>query len=96
MPLEDFFIAYGKQDRAGRIRRKRVRAASARPGYRHISKLSKRFDSDISAVCGAFCLTVEAGQVTAARIAFGGMAATPARAREAEAALVGKPLTRPR
>ncbi len=92
MPLEDFFVAYGKQDRAADefVESVFVPRPTARQVV-HISKLSKRFDSDISAVCGAFCLTVEAGQVTAARIAFGGMAATPARAREAEAALVGKP-----
>jgi xanthine dehydrogenase small subunit len=41
-----------------------------------ITKLSKRFDSDISAVCAAFHLTV-AGGVISARIAFGGMAGTP-------------------
>ncbi|HZV10559.1 MAG TPA: xanthine dehydrogenase small subunit, partial [Novosphingobium sp.] len=56
-----------------------------------IAKLSKRFDSDISAVCAAFALQVEAGQVSFARIAFGGMAATPKRARAAEAALLGQP-----
>ncbi len=54
-----------------------------------ISKLSKRFDSDISAVCGAIALRVEAGRITQARIAFGGMAATPKRAKAAEAALIG-------
>jgi xanthine dehydrogenase small subunit len=43
-------------------------------------KLSKRFDQDISSVCAAF----RAGSET--RFAFGGMAATPARARKAEAA----------
>ena len=57
----------------------------------HISKLSRRFDSDISAVLGAFALTVEHGAITAARAVFGGMAATPRRAPGCEAALVGKP-----
>ena len=41
-------------------------------------KLSKRFDQDISAVMGAFRLTLEGGMVASdVRIAFGGMAATP-------------------
>jgi len=55
--------------------------------------MSKRFDQDISAVCGAFCVTVDAGIVTRARIAFGGMAGTPHRATQVENALVGQPWT---
>ena len=54
-------------------------------------KWSKRIDQDISAVCAAFALRVDEGRVASARIAFGGMAAIPARARHAEAALVGQP-----
>lgn len=56
-------------------------------------KISKRFDDDISAVCGAFRLTFDGETVTEARIAFGGMAAIPARARHCEQALVGQPLS---
>jgi xanthine dehydrogenase small subunit len=59
-----------------------------------IFKLSKRFDQDISAVCGAFALTLQDGAVAAARVAFGGMAATPRRAGACEAALIGRPWTR--
>ena len=59
----------------------------------HIAKLSKRFDSDISALCGAFRLTLREGTIAAARIAFGGMAATPRRAPACEAALTGAPFT---
>ncbi|HEX9858602.1 MAG TPA: xanthine dehydrogenase small subunit, partial [Paracoccaceae bacterium] len=54
-------------------------------------KLSKRFDQDISAVCGCFNVTVTAGRVSAARIAFGGMAGVPKRALAVEAALIGQP-----
>ncbi len=54
-----------------------------------IVKLSKRFDSDISGVCGAFALRIEDGVVREARIAFGGMAGIPARAPGCEAALTG-------
>ena len=53
-------------------------------------KISKRFDQDISAVVGAFAITVEDGVVASVRIAFGGMAATPARAPACEAALIGQ------
>ena len=56
-------------------------------------KVTKRFDQDISAVCGAFRLELDQGFVRSIRIGFGGMAATPARAPFAEAALTGKPWT---
>lgn len=92
LPLEDFFIAYGKQDRApGEF----VESLSLeRPGADDLFacyKISKRFDQDISAVLAAILVRIEAGQVADARIAFGGMAATPGRARRAEAALIGQP-----
>ena len=58
-----------------------------------VYKISKRRDEDISSVCGAFCIAVADGTVSRARIAYGGMAATPKRAAKVEAALVGKPWT---
>src|SRR3546814_14551158 len=54
-------------------------------------KLSKRFDQDISAVCAAFSVILDGEIVRGARIAFGGVAATPKRASQAEQALVGQP-----
>jgi xanthine dehydrogenase small subunit len=57
-------------------------------------KVSKRFDQDISAVCGGFAVTLRDGVVSQARIAYGGLAATPRRAAAAEAALAGKPFAR--
>ena len=56
-------------------------------------KITKRRDEDISAVAVGFHVAVENGTVTTARLAFGGMAATPKRAATVEAALVGKPWT---
>ena len=92
LPLEDFFIAYGKQDRAPGEFVESVRIPRPAPGTRiRIVKLSKRFDSDISALCGAFALRIEGGVVAEARIAFGGMAGIPARAPACEAALTGQP-----
>jgi xanthine dehydrogenase small subunit len=92
MPLDDFFLAYGKQDRApGEFVEAVIVPKSSPASVLKIYKLSKRFDQDISAVCGAFALTLEDGLVRAARIAFGGMAATPKRALACEAALLGKP-----
>ena len=91
IPLEDFFLAYGRQDRAPGEVVAGVTIPRPAPGWRFSAfKLSKRFDQDISAVCGAFNLKISGGRVEAARIAFGGMAATPKRAQEAEAALTGQ------
>jgi xanthine dehydrogenase small subunit len=56
-------------------------------------KVSKRFDQDISAVCGAFRVRVEDGVVRLARVAFGGMAATPVRVGAVEDFLVGRAWT---
>ncbi len=54
-----------------------------------VYKISKRFDDDISALCLAVNLRLEAGQVVHASIGVGGVAATPVRARRAEAVLTG-------
>ena len=92
IPLEDFFIAYGRQDRAAGEFVESVRIPRPSPdALIRIWKLSKRFDSDISGVCGAFALRIADGMVTGARVAFGGMAAIPARAPGCEAALIGNP-----
>jgi xanthine dehydrogenase small subunit len=94
IPLEAYFLDYGKQDRRPDEFVESVFVP--RPGAGSVvlvSKLSRRFDSDISAVLGAFALTVEAGVIASARVAFGGMAATPRRAAGCEAALKGKPLS---
>lgn len=93
MPLEAYFLDYGKQDRLPGEFVESVFVPRPKANAKvHISKLSRRFDSDISAVLGAFALTVDAGLITTARVAFGGMAATPRRALACEAALVGQPL----
>ncbi|MDG1407032.1 MAG: xanthine dehydrogenase small subunit [Octadecabacter sp.] len=89
-PIEDFFIAYGKQDRQPGEFVEAVTIPKSAPALR-CYKLSKRFDQDISAVCGCFNITVADGKITDARIAFGGMAGTPKRAPLSEAALVGRP-----
>jgi xanthine dehydrogenase small subunit len=94
MPLEDYFIAYGKQDlRPGEFVESLHIPRPSPDDIIHISKLTRRFDSDITAVCGAFKLTVRDEEITGARVAFGGMAATPKRAGSCEAALVSQPFT---
>ena len=90
--LEDFFLDYGKQDLGLSEFVESVRIPRPSPDMLvRIWKLSKRFDSDISGVCGAFALRIENDIVRDARVAFGGMAGIPARAPACEAALTGKP-----
>ena len=96
LPLEEFFIAYGKQDRqpgelVWQIKVPRLKASENFRAY----KIGKRFDQDISAVMAAFKLTVHNGEIASARIAFGGMAATPLRAMKCEQALQGSAVDDP-
>lgn len=92
IPLEDFFIAYGKQDRApGEFVEAVHVPMPAKDAHFAIYKISKRRDEDITAALGAFHVIVKGGVVESARIAYGGMAATPKRAEAVEAALVGRP-----
>ncbi len=88
LPLEDFFLEYRKQDRQPGEFVEAVSIPATAPNLR-CYKLSKRFDQDISAVCGCFNLAITDGVVRDARIAFGGMAGTPKRASHAEAVLLG-------
>ena len=92
LALEDFYLGYQQKDlRAGEfVQAVRVPLPSAGQRFRTY-KLAKRFDQDISAVCAAFAVTLDGDTIVDARIAFGGMAATPKRAGEAEAVLRGRP-----
>jgi xanthine dehydrogenase small subunit len=53
-------------------------------------KVSKRQEDDISAVCLAIQLQLDGGHISAVRIGAGGVAATPVRAVQTEAALIGQ------
>jgi xanthine dehydrogenase small subunit len=94
LPLEDYFLAYGRQDRRpGEFVEAVIVPRPDEATLYRVFKLSKRFDQDISAVCAGFALTIRDGVVEGARVAFGGMAATPKRAMACEAALIGQPWT---
>jgi xanthine dehydrogenase small subunit len=90
--LEAFFLDYGRQDLHPGEFVEAVRLPLPTAGDRfHCYKLTKRFDQDISSVCGAFYLHVDdGGTVDAARFAYGGMAGIPKRAPAAEAAVLGR------
>ncbi len=87
--VEDFFLEYGKQDRKPGEFVEAITIPNSAPDLR-CYKISKRFDQDISAVCGCFNIRIEDGRVASAKIAFGGMAGIPKRASHVEAALQGQ------
>ncbi|MET0272277.1 MAG: xanthine dehydrogenase small subunit [Phenylobacterium sp.] len=92
LPLEAYFLAYGKRDRApGEFVEAVIVPKLPADRLFKVFKLSKRLDQDISAVCAGISIGVTDGVVADARIAFGGMAATPKRAAACEAALAGQP-----
>ena len=94
--LEDYFIDYGKQDRKPGEVLWRIDIPKLKSNERFFAhKLSKRFDQDISAVLAAFKFVISGRVVTSAVVAFGGMAATPRRARQTEDALRGLKLDAP-
>ncbi len=92
IPLETFFIAYGKQDRQPGEFVETVHVPVPAKGTKFaVYKVTKRRDEDITATLGAFYLTLASdGTVADIRIAYGGMAATPKRATAVEKALIGK------
>ena len=97
LALEDLYTGY----RQNRMAQDEVLSAIRVPlpdaaqggeqGWLQAYKVSKRHDDDISAVCLAVDLRTQGGIVCAVRIGAGGVAATPARARQTESALLGKP-----
>ena len=90
LPLDAFYLGYQKTALAAGEFVAAIRVPRPAPDLRFRTyKVSKRYDQDISAVCAAFALRIADGAIVEARIAFGGMAATPKRAAHAEAALTG-------
>lgn len=91
LPLERFYLGYQRKDLQPGEFVVSVTVPHPRPEQLVASyKVTKRFDQDIAAVCAAFALEFDGASISIARIAFGGMAAIPARAHATEAALVGK------
>ena len=98
LALEDLYLGYQKKalqpgEFVQAVRVPLPVPMGAAAGERFIAsyKISKRFDQDISAVCAAMVMDVKDGVIVAARIAYGGMAAIPQRARHTESALLGQP-----
>jgi len=102
MPLEDFYTGYRQNllaaDEVVAFIKVLLPASAASSSTTSLQttllrayKISKRYDDDISAVCLVLNLTLDAGVVSDISIGAGGVAATPVRARQTEAALRGQP-----
>ncbi|MEO8135742.1 MAG: FAD binding domain-containing protein, partial [Betaproteobacteria bacterium] len=92
LALEDLYLGYQKKALSADEIVAAIELPLPVPDLRFRTyKVSKRYDSDISAVCAAFALRLDGGRIAEARIAFGGMAPVPKRAARAEGALVGQP-----
>ncbi|MEM7736058.1 MAG: xanthine dehydrogenase small subunit [Deinococcota bacterium] len=99
LPLAEFFKGYRQTDLEPGdiitqicIPRQMTVDSSTRLSQSY--KVGKRGTDDISIVAAAFCIDIdEANIITHARLAYGGVAATPARAVDVETWLVGKPWT---
>ncbi|MDQ6808502.1 MAG: xanthine dehydrogenase small subunit, partial [Verrucomicrobiota bacterium] len=92
--LDDFFVSYRQTAlRPGEILKSISvpRIAADTRSIRRFYKVSKRREMDISTVAAAFAVRVtEGGTIVHARLAYGGVAAMPIRARATERALIGK------
>ncbi|MGR3984473.1 MAG: FAD binding domain-containing protein [Gammaproteobacteria bacterium] len=88
---EKFFRDYKKTALAkGEFIRSILLPRATKRGRLLAYKISKRIDDDISAVCAVFWIEADGARIAKARIAFGGMAATPKRALQCERALLGR------
>ena len=98
IPIDQFFIDYRKTKLQERgliisVIIPKPELAEDHQQFVKIYKVSKRLDDDISAVCGAFSITLHDNLIVDARCAFGGMAAIPKRATHCETALINQPLS---
>ena len=93
LPLEDFYLDYMKSALAPGEFVQAIEVPLDNPAQVRAYKISKRFDSDISAVCAGVSIELAGGTVKAVRLAFGGMAGIVKRAGKAEAAVTGQPWT---
>ena len=94
LPLDEFYLGYQQTALVPSefVQAARLPLPGADEGCHLRSyKAAKRFDQDISAVCGAYFMRLEQGVVADIRVCYGGMAAVPKRAEHCEGALRGRP-----
>ena len=93
LPINNFFIDYRKTKLKKNEFIRSIKIPLFKKNIFKAFKVSKRFDDDISSVCGSFNFEINKNKIKEAFIAFGGMAAVPKRAKACEKILKNKPLT---
>ena len=88
IPLSDFFISYRKTKLKKGDLVYSVIIPINQKSYFKAYKISKRFDDDISTVCGSFNFLIKKNKIIKAKIAYGGMSEIPKRAKSIEKKLI--------
>ena len=92
LPINNFFIDYRKTKLKKNEFIRSIKIPLFKKNIFKAFKVSKRFDDDISSVCGSFNFEINKNKIKEVFIAFGGMAAIPKRAKVCEKILKNKPL----
>ena len=93
LPINNFFIDYRKTKLKKTEFIRSIKIPLFKKNIFKAFKISKRFDDDISSVCGSFNFEINNNKIKEVYIAYGGMAAVPKRAKACEEILKNKPLT---
>jgi len=93
LPINNFFIDYRKTKLKRTEFIRSIKIPLFKKNIFKAFKISKRFDDDISSVCGSFNLEISNNKIKNVFIAFGGMAEIPKRARICEKSLKNKYLS---
>lgn len=95
IPLDEFFTGYRETVLGPAEVIVSILVPLPLPRIARFYKVSKRELDDISTVAAAFAIELDRmNRVTSGRLAYGGVAPTPVRAKDVEAALVGLPWER--
>ena len=93
LPLNNFFLGYRKTKLKNNEFIHSIKIPLFKKNIFKAFKISKRFDDDISSVCGSFNFEINNNKIKEVYIAYGGMAAVPKRAKACEKILKNKPPT---
>ncbi len=92
LPLNNFFIGYRKTKLKKNEFIRSIKIPLFKKNIFKAFKISKRFDDDISSICGSFNFEINNNKIKQVFIAYGGMAEVPKRAKACEKILKNKPL----